>query len=76
MESKEQQELAEKLLKIDLETFKLAGEIFINTDIKICKTPVFKPAIFNLNLLKEMNIAQLKFLLGLVYNELEKRDDK
>lgn len=75
MESKEQQELIEKLLKIDFEPFKLAGEIFVHTGIKFVRAPVFTPTIFNINLIKELNTAQLQFLFSIINEELEKRED-
>lgn len=66
---------AKKLLKMDENTFKLTKEIFVNTDIKFCQMPVFKPTIFNVNLLKEMNKSQLVFLMSLVNQELENREE-
>ena len=68
-------DLAKKLLKMDENTFKLAGEIFVNTEIKFCQMPIFKPTTFNVNLLKEMNTTQLKFLMNLVNQELKKREE-
>jgi hypothetical protein len=72
----EKKELAEKLLNVDEETFKLAVEIYSNTDIMFGRMPVIKPIIFNINIIKELNTAQLKLLHDLILTELEKREDK
>ena len=67
--------LAENLLQLDDETFKLSKEIFVNSGIKFLKGPVFDLT-FNINIIKELNTAQLKFLFSLINTELEEREKK
>ena len=70
---KETFDLAEKLLAMDDETFTLAKEIFVNSTIKFYKGPVVDHT-FNINIIQELNTAQLKFFYDLIETEFEKRD--
>jgi hypothetical protein len=67
--------LAENLLQLDDETFKSAKEIFVNSKIKFLKGPVFDLTL-NINIIKMLNTAQLKFLFSLINTELEEREKK
>ncbi len=67
--------LAENLLQLDDEPFKFAKEIFVNSRIKFLRGPVFDLTL-NINLIKELNTAQLKFLFGLIDTELKEREKK
>lgn len=70
----EELDLAEKLLKLNDEEFKLAKKIFINSKIKFIKSPVLSFETFNINIIKELNTEQLKFIYSLIQTELEKRE--
>ena len=75
MSEKFRLELAEKLLKLNDDEFKLAKKIFVDSTIKFIKAPIFTSETFNINIIKELNTEQLKFLYSLIQTELEKRED-
>lgn len=72
---KENIESAKNLLQLDDETFKLAKKIFVNSRIKFFRGPV-SDFTLNINIIKELNTAQLKFLFSLINTELEEREKK
>ena len=74
--SEYQKEVFGKLSSLDENTFKLAKELFYDQKIKICIIPVFPHTIFNINIIKELNTTQLKYILQMMLEELEKRPDK
>ena len=74
--SEYQKEVFGKLSALDENTFKLVKELFYDQKIKICITPVFTHTIFNTNIIKELNTTQLKYILQMMLEELEKRPDK
>ena len=75
MSEKFRLELAKKLLKLNDDEFKLAKKIFVDSTIKFIKAPIFTSETFNINIIKELNTEQLKFLYSLIQTELEKRED-
>ena len=81
LSKKENIELAKNLIQLDDETFKLAKEIFVNSRIKFFRGPVsdfghVSDYTLNINLIKELNTAQLRFLFGLIDTELKEREKK
>ncbi|MFW9952268.1 MAG: hypothetical protein ACFFKA_19275 [Candidatus Thorarchaeota archaeon] len=70
------EEIAEKLLAADQETFELAKELFVNTKIKFHKAPLFGITLLNIEILSELNDTQLKYLHSLIHTEIEKREKK
>ncbi len=44
----------------DVEIYKLAKKIFVDSPIKILQSPVFTPTVFNVNLIKEFSNKQLE----------------
>ena len=73
LSKKENIELAKNLIQLDDETFKLAKEIFVTSRIKFFRGPVSDYTL-NIDLIKELNTAQLKFLFGLIDTELKERE--
>lgn len=67
--------LAKKLLKLNDEEFKLAKKILVDSTIKFINAPIFTFQTFNINIIKELNTEQLKFLHDLILTELETRED-
>ena len=67
-------ELAKNLMNLDDEEFKLAKKIFVDSKIKFVKAPILSFETFNINIIKELNTEQLRFLLSLINTELEKRE--
>jgi len=67
-------ELAKKLMNLNAEEFKLGKKIFVDSKIKFMKGPIFTSETFNINIIKELNTEQLKFLFSLINTELEKRE--
>ena len=74
MSEKTRLELANKLLKLNDEEFKLAKRILVDSTIKFIRRPIFAFETFNINIIKELNIEQLKFLHDLIYIELKRRE--
>jgi len=74
--TKENMKLAKRLLGADDEMFKLIKEIFIDSKIKFCKAPVFEHTFVNINIIQELNTAQLKYIFSLIKIELEEREKK
>jgi hypothetical protein len=66
---------AKFLTDLSDEEFKAVKRIFIDAKIKFSRTPVFDHTFFNINLLKEFNTVQLKFLSDLIHQELKERGD-
>ena len=64
---------AKKLLELTPEAFDLIGDVLVHCDIKFVRSPVIKPALFNLNLLKELNVPQLRFLDQMLQEEFKAR---
>lgn len=68
-------ELAKKLMNLDDEEFKLVKEILVDSKVKFMRAPIrLSFETFNINIIKELNTAQLRFLLSLINAELEKRE--
>ena len=67
-------DLAKKLLKLSDEKFLLAKKIFVDSAIKFIRAPTFAFGTFNINIIKELNTEQLKFLHDLIQTELETRE--
>ena len=67
-------DLAKKLLKSSDEEFKLAKKILVDSTIKFIRCPTFTFGTFNINIIKELNTEQLKFLHDLIQTELETRE--